>query len=239
MSRFLPALLLLPALLSAQPRKLVVISIDGLDARFLTDPALHIKTPNIRRLMQTGASASVVGVAPSETLSSAMSIVTGVTPDEHGGMALKKPTLWQEGDKGGLKIASVYWPLVSNADVAFNFPPDPDKPTGNAVPFESIAEKSVPPGVADRVESMFHNFEKQVWDDSSAAQASAWVLTNGAPDLLLVQFTDLASEQRQTPGLSVYARESLENDDDLIGQILAKLPKESIVALVSLSLIHI
>jgi hypothetical protein len=51
--------------------------------------------------------------------------------------------------------------------------------------------------------------------------------------LLFVDFSEVDSEQRDTGALSVYAREMLENDDDLIGQIEAAAPPGSVVALIS------
>jgi hypothetical protein len=56
--RFHLAVLALPFLLFAQParkagsHKLVVISVAGLDARFLTEPATRVKIPNIRKLIR-------------------------------------------------------------------------------------------------------------------------------------------------------------------------------------------
>jgi predicted AlkP superfamily phosphohydrolase/phosphomutase len=70
--RLLFAALALPLLHAAQAHgQLLVVSIDGLDARFLNDPALRVKVPNIRRLMREGANAAVIGVAPPETRPSA------------------------------------------------------------------------------------------------------------------------------------------------------------------------
>ena len=48
-----------------------------------------------------------------------------------------------------------------------------------------------------------------------------------------MQLTDVESEQRATTALGVYAREALENDDELIGQILAAIPPGTVAALVS------
>ena len=108
--------------------KLLVISIDGLDARFLSDPALKVKAPNIRRLMREGASATVIGVAPSETWPSDVSLVTGVSPWQHGIVSndqtgpLKIPALWDVAAQSGLSVATIYWPVTANAGVAFDFP---------------------------------------------------------------------------------------------------------------------
>jgi len=127
-------------------------------------------------------------------------------------------------ERSGLKVANVFFP---GSNFAFDFP----EVKGNQ--FDAVAQKSSPAGVIDKIEAMFPRFQKELWDDSSSTQAGAWVLATGSPDLLAVHLTDVESEQRGTGALSVYAREALENDDDLIGQMLAKMPKGTIVAIVS------
>jgi hypothetical protein len=206
--RFLFPALLLPALIFAQPphtqppHKLVVIAIDGFDARFLNDPSLHVKIPNIRALARKGVSASVMGIG-----TPAVDLLAG--------------------ERGGLKVATVFVRVIPGLTPAFDFP------DAGSNQFEAVAQKSTPAGVVDRVEAMFPRFQKELWDDSSSAQAATYILTTGAPDLLVVHFTDVEAEQKGTGALSVYARETLENDDELIGQILAKLPADTIVAIVS------
>ena len=54
---------------AAQDRKLLVISIDGLDHRYLKDrDTLKLRTPNLRKLIDSGAFADgVVGIVPTVT----------------------------------------------------------------------------------------------------------------------------------------------------------------------------
>ena len=72
-SRWLPRIALISALsalsAAAAGRPLVVISIDGLDHRYLRDrDQLGLLIPNLRRLIQTGAWADgVLGVVPTVT----------------------------------------------------------------------------------------------------------------------------------------------------------------------------
>jgi predicted AlkP superfamily pyrophosphatase or phosphodiesterase len=240
----------LPVILAAQPpHKLLVISIDGLDARFLNDPALRVKAPNIRKLLKDGASATVIGVVPSDSWPSHASIVTGVSPWQNGitvdnlpakpgdaffsATALKTPPLWDLASKAGLRVATVYWPSTLGAHVAFDFPEYWQNRQGNAVPFDAIAAKCTPPGIADRVSQMFPQFDKQLWDDTSSADAAMYLLSAEHPDVILVHMADMDAEQRETTALSIYAREILENDDDLIGQILKQLAPGTVVALLS------
>ena len=230
-------------------RKLVVISIDGMDARFLNEPALRLKVPNMRRLMKDGASATVVGVAPSETWPAHASLVTGVSPWQHGiianippgkaddryfsASALKTETLWDAAGKAGLKVATLYWPSTLGAKVAFDFPEYWQERKGNAVPYDAIEQKATPAGIGVRVAKMFPSFEKELWDDSSSANAALFLLNSEKPDVVFLHMAEADAEQHETTALSIYAREILENDDDLIGQILRSLAPGTLVALVS------
>lgn len=240
MLRFRPAalaVLAVPALLLAQPahkagsRRLLVISVAGLDERFLTAPASRVKAPNIRKLIRQGTSASgVIGVAPSDTWPSQIALVTGIPP---AGNDVTGTPLWQAASKSGLKTAAVYWPGTLGAAIGFDFPAAKEPPRDHNVPFADVAGKASPPGIVDRIEKASPGFQKELWDDSSAARAAVYLLRVEKPDLLLVQFTDVDSEQRETTALGVYARDALENDDDLIGQIVAAAPAGTVVALVS------
>ncbi|HVW87436.1 MAG TPA: ectonucleotide pyrophosphatase/phosphodiesterase [Bryobacteraceae bacterium] len=244
------AALVLPAVLAAQPvQKLLIISIDGFDARFLSNPALRVKMPNTRRLMRDGASATVIGVAPSDSWPSHASIVTGVAPWQHGVVANARPgapgqrffesssikteTLWDAATKKGLRTATIYWPGTVGAGVAFDFPEYWEERQGNAIPMAPIAQKSTPAGIIDRVSQMFPPFDKQLWDDSSSADAALYLLSSEKADVVFVHMAEADAEQHDTGALSIYAREILENDDDMIGQILAKAAPGTLVALVS------
>jgi len=248
--RFLLAVLAAQCLFAAPPtHKLVVISIGGLDARFLNEPVLKVKAPNIRKLMKEGASATVVGVAPSTSWPSQASLVTGVSPWQNGitvpdlpakpgdrffsSSAIRTETLWDAASAAGLKTASVYWPSTAGARIAFDLPVYWETRRNNAVPMEGVIGKATPPGIADRVTKMFPAFQKELWDDTSSTDAAVYLLSTEQPDVLFVHFADIEAEQHDTTALSIYAREILENDDDLIGQILKSVPQGTVVALVS------
>jgi predicted AlkP superfamily pyrophosphatase or phosphodiesterase len=224
----IPALLLAQSVPKRAPRRLLVISVAGLDARLLTDSPARVKIPNIRKLIRQGTSAGgVIGVAPSDTWSSAISLVTGVPPAEDGS------PIWQAASKSGLRTAAVYWPNTMGAEIGFNFPVSREFQQKTDIPFDSVAQKASPAGIIDRVEAASPGFQKELWDDTSAARAAEYLLRVEKPDLLLVELTDIDSEQRETGALSIYARDALANDDDLIGQILAAAPAGTVVALVS------
>src|ERR1700710_306832 len=65
---------------------LVIVSVDGLDNRYLTNAdKMGLKIPNIRRLMLEGQTAAgVIGVVPTITWPSHTTIITGADPVAHG-----------------------------------------------------------------------------------------------------------------------------------------------------------
>ncbi len=224
--------LILPALLLAQPahkpdaRKLLVICIAGLDARFLAEPPSRVKIPNLRKLARGSfVAGGVVGVAPSDTVPSELSLLTGVLPSEQ---AVSLP---EAAAKDGLKVAAVYWPNTGHAQLAFNFPQTPQQ--ARDVAFDAVAQKSSPTGVIDTIEKAIPGFQKELWDDSSSASAAIWLLQNRKADVLFVHLSDIDAEQRETGALGLYSRQALDNDDELIGRILAAVPPGMTVALVS------
>jgi hypothetical protein len=225
--RFSFAVLLLTAVLPLSAHKLVIIDIDGLDARFFTDPSLHVKIPVLRKLARDGVVMTVRGVAPSDSWSAAASLVTGVVPSS------KSQTLWQAAEEAGLKTALVAWPATGPSDAPFVFPGHPEARTARATVFDDVVSRSSPKDLAERIDRDSAGFVRSVWDDESAAHAALYLLNTEKPDLLLTFLSDANSEQHQTLALSIYARDVLENDDDLIGQIIARLPADTVVAIVS------
>ncbi len=182
--------------------------------------------------MRDGAvAAGVIGVAPSDTAPSETALMTGLPPSEQP--PSEQAPLWRIAAKNGISTAAVYWPDSNGADLAFNFPVGHIPASGHDVQFQSVAAQSMPAGIVDTIEAAHAGFEKQLWDDTSSARAASWLLQNRKADLVLVSFTDVDSLERETGALSIYARDALESDDDLIGQMLAASAPGTIVALVS------
>src|SRR6202040_2301390 len=90
MRTFLLALLA-TSLAAKQP--LVVISVDGLDDRYLLDAdRMGLKIPNLRRMIREGqVSRGVIGVVPTVTWPSHTTIITGVDPIVHGILGNQRP----------------------------------------------------------------------------------------------------------------------------------------------------
>lgn len=225
----------------AQSHKLVVISIAGLDARYLNEAdRLHLKIPVLRRLMRQGAVADgVTTVMPGDGWAAHTSILTGVAPSQHGILTAASPvavphsrTLWQAAADAHLKTASIYWPATVNASIDFNCPEYWETSEAADLPFDPIAQKCTP-GLVQRISSVYPGFSKTLWNDATAVDALLYLLQYEQPDLMLVRLADLEAEEHETGALSIYSREILENQDEWLGQTLAKLPAHSLVAIVS------
>ncbi|MGA2887823.1 MAG: ectonucleotide pyrophosphatase/phosphodiesterase [Terracidiphilus sp.] len=144
--KLVPVLLLVSALIqSSHAAPVLMISIDGLKPEYVTQADAHgMKVPYLRTLIRDGVYAEgVVGVWPTVTYPSHTTLVTGVSPAEHGiysnlefdpeqrysgawnwyAAQIRVPTLWQVAHQAGLRTASVGWPVsVGATDVDYLIP---------------------------------------------------------------------------------------------------------------------
>jgi predicted AlkP superfamily pyrophosphatase or phosphodiesterase len=117
-----------PALAAGKPDTLILVSIDGFRADYLT----RHKTPVIAALAAVGVSASMRPSYPSLTFPNHYTLVTGLRPDHHGIVdnTMDDPVLghftmqhsedprwwneaqplWVTADEQGLKTATMFWP---------------------------------------------------------------------------------------------------------------------------------
>jgi predicted AlkP superfamily pyrophosphatase or phosphodiesterase len=124
---------------------LLLISIDGLSPRYITEADKHgLKIPNLRRILRDGAHATGVrGVLPTVTYPTHTTMLTGVPPAKHGihsnvtfdpqrinqggwywyAEDVRSPTLWQAASDAGYVVGSVAWPVsVGAAGVHYLIP---------------------------------------------------------------------------------------------------------------------
>jgi predicted AlkP superfamily pyrophosphatase or phosphodiesterase len=122
-----------------------MISVDGLKPEYVLEAdARGLNIPYLRSLVSEGVYADgVIGVWPTITYPSHTTLVTGVSPAEHGIVAnlefdpqrrfkeswfwyaqqIRVPTLWQAAHAAGLATASVGWPVsVGARDVDYLIP---------------------------------------------------------------------------------------------------------------------
>ena len=241
----------LPAQSEPAHRKLMVLSIDGLDWRYIRDrEKLGLKIPNITRLLKKSQWADgVVGVWPTVTWPSHTSLITGVRPDQHGILnnargaldpalsywsaeKLKARTLWQCVGEAGLTTAAVTWPVTMNAKITWNLPEVFLRRNGGSMDLEAV-EKYATPGLVAEIARADPSFPQQWVDDRTRTIATLYLFKTKKPDLLLTHLVDLDSDAHDRGPYTPDADATLERSDQLIGEIVKALPKGYDFALVS------
>jgi predicted AlkP superfamily pyrophosphatase or phosphodiesterase len=176
-------------------------------------------------------------------------MITGVRPEQHGILNNRRPrseggeyywdvsllkarTLWHATRDGGLKSAAITWPVTVDAAIDYKLPEYFKRRNGGAMDLETIATKATP-GLVDKIAARFPSFRQQWMDDRTRTQAAVYILSELKPDLLLLHYVDHDSEAHERGPFSPEALAILEYTDELIGKLIAAVPKDSVVALVS------
>jgi predicted AlkP superfamily pyrophosphatase or phosphodiesterase len=236
---------------AAERRPLLVISVDGLDYRYLRDAdKLGMKIPNMRRLVREGAVAKgVIGVVPTVTWPSHTTIISGVAPHAHGILGNRRPkseggeyywstsllktkTLLDAARAAGLKSAAITWPVTVDAPVDYNLPEYFQKRNGGAMDLPSIESKGTP-GIVKEIVERFPSFAQFWMDDRTRALATIFFLERKKPDLTLLHFVDHDAAAHEHGPFSREAKAAMEYTDELIGDMLKAAPKDLVIALVS------
>ena len=235
----------------AAPHRLIVISVDGLDWRYIRDRvAMGLKIPTLRKLLAISLVADgVVGVWPTITWPSHTSMLTGVPPDVHGILAnasgvpdpalsywswkkIKVPTLTQCLAQSGHTIGAVNWPVTVDAAINWNLPEVYARRNGDSSDMDTV-DRFGTPGLVAELTRAYPSFNEQWLDDRSRAQAVIYLLKTKKPDLMLLHLAELDTEEHEGGPFTPHADAVIERSDELIGDILKVLPKTYDVALVS------
>ena len=225
----------------AQPRHVLVISVDGLGASLYDRLAGKTHISNLPRLRREGSYAEgVVGVYPTVTYPSHTTIVTGRTPAEHGiysnlssrqpgkdlqqwfwfADAIKSPTLWDEARAHHLTTGAVFWPVTAGAPIDWDVPEiwAPQKPL--QVDPTYIAKYSTPGILFQALLEMGPPRPGQELDVTRSGLA-AFILKKYKPNLLLVHLCDLDGEEHESGPDSPQTAATLEKIDAHVGELLA------------------
>jgi len=193
--------------------------------------------------------AGITGVYPTVTWSSHTTLITGVTPAEHGILSnrrprteggdyywdvslLKRQTLWEKAGAAGLRTAAITWPVTVGARIDFNLPEYFQKRRGGAMDLPSIESKATP-GLVEKISRVFPSFAQEWMDDRTRTLATVYLLKYEKPDLILLHLVDHDAEAHETGPFSRESGAILEYTDELIGEMLRAKPREMVVAVVS------
>jgi predicted AlkP superfamily pyrophosphatase or phosphodiesterase len=248
---FLAALITAGDAAPAPKSKLLVLSIDGLDWRYLRDrDALGLKIPNIRKLLARSEVADGVrGVWPTITWPSHTSMITGVRPDQHGILAnaalpldpalsywsakkIKVPTLTQCLMRQGRTTGAVNWPVTMDADLTWNLPEAYARRSGDSSDMDTV-DRFGTPGLVAEIGRAMPSFPQEWLDDRSRTLAAVFLLRQKQPDLLLVHLAELDSAAHEESPFVPHVNAVVERTDELIGDIIKAMPRNYRLALVS------
>lgn len=203
-------------------RPVLLVSIDGFSPDSLLGPEKdRLNLPVLRGLLREGSHAErVVNVNPTVTNPNHTTLVTGVSPVEHGVFnnrpfaataslpesysryeAIKVPTLWSAAKEAGLRTASLYWPVTRGAA-----PIDINISSGDS------------------------------GDDEQITLDAVRIITEYQPHLLTVHYVSHDKEQHAHGPGSAEGRAALERIDREIGKLVAAHRAQSpqgVIAIVS------
>jgi predicted AlkP superfamily pyrophosphatase or phosphodiesterase len=247
------------SVVSAAP--LVVISIDGLQPSYVTQADKYgLKVPVLRSFMRDGTYASGVnGVLPTVTYPSHTTLLTGVTPAEHGistnlafdplntnqegwnwyATDIKVPTLWSATADAKLTSASISWPVtIGETHVTWLLPEY--WRASNADDLKAMRPLARPLGLQESLERELGPYIDGNTDtipgDEIRTRFTVQLLKEKHPDFLAVHLIALDETEHEDGPFQTTAFATLESLDAMIGKIresaLAVNPK-TIVAVVS------
>ena len=231
----------------AEARPVLLISVDGLrPGDVLEADARGIALPNLGQLVAEGAHArGVVGVLPTFTLPSHVTLLTGVSPAKHGvlnnltfkpsdaggapgyGLAsvVKVPTLWDAAHARGIGTASVNWPVSLGASAidanVSNYFVQP----GSTQDDDRTNRLLSTPGLVDALERSIGPLSLTPRHDAAGEEQdlhiAEQIIKTRRPGLTTVHFSAVdEAEHRFGPG-SAEARAVLATIDGYIGRLVA------------------
>jgi predicted AlkP superfamily pyrophosphatase or phosphodiesterase len=222
----------------ADPRHVVVISIDGLKPSVYNDSGPS-KVPTLRRIAQEGVFATaVLGVTPTVTYPSHTTMVTGVPPTVHGiynnrildpeetsnaswywyARDVKVPTLYGAVKARGLTTAAVSWPVTVDADIDYLMP-EFGGVTRHPRWLDLMRALSKPRNLLDNYEAQGTPLAWPMTDDDRTGLA-AWIFRTYRPNLLLLHIFATDDAQHAFGPGSPEALAAIEGADGKVQQMI-------------------
>jgi len=231
---------------------LVMISIDGLKPEYVTEAdirGLHI--PYLRSLLRDGAYAEgVTGVWPTVTYPSHTTLLTGVSPFEHGvynnlefdpgqdfsrawywyADEIRVPTLWHAAHQAGLRTASVGWPVsVGATDVDYLIPEywrgTSSSGVLNPSDSELLAALSRPDTLLRQLQPALGTYMKgnitTIDGDEIKTRYSLEILHQQKPAFMSIHLSSLDETEHEYGPFSAEANKDLERIDEMVSRLSA------------------
>jgi predicted AlkP superfamily pyrophosphatase or phosphodiesterase len=259
---FFAVSLLTSSILHAAP--VLMISIDGLKPEYVTHAAEHnLRIPTLQRFLKEGTYAdAVLAVLPTVTYPDHTTLITGAWPAEHGiynnalfdpdhklagawywyASSIKVPTLWDAAHLGGIRTASVSWPVSVNATSVDTLIPEYwrtlSPPEGANPQDRSLLEAiSRPDGMLAEMQQRLGPYmqgnETTIQGDETRARFSLDILEHQKPGFITIHLSSLDEAEHLSGPFSAEANQTLETIDGLVEQLMEAAlkndPKTTIV----------
>jgi len=225
---------------------LLVVSVDGLKPEYLgRADELGLSVPHLRELYATSLRASVRGVLLTSTYPSHTTLVTGVSPAEHGIMAnqpfdpyqrqpfrwfwyaedMRVPALWDVAAAAGHTVAAVSWPVTVGAkSIRYNIP---DFTGTRSDDDAKMIRAWAGPEFMDQLAAQAGPF----LTDAALGTTRDWcrtryliaIIENYRPTVVFGHFVGADTAQHKHGPFTSEAHAALEEIDVMIGQLVATM----------------
>ena len=228
-----------------------MISVDGMKPEYVTAADQHgLQVPFLRSLMAHGTYASVTGVWPTITYPSHTTLVTGVSPAEHGivnnlefdprrkfsdswfwyAQQIKVPTLWSAARRARLRTASVGWPAtVGSTDIDFLIPeywrifhPTEDLNPTDRLLIEALSR---PEGMVARMQRALGPYlmgnDTSLAADETKTRFALEILRERKPAFMTVHLSSLDEIEHEHGPFSTEANAHAEAIDGMLSRLVA------------------
>ena len=229
---------------AASQDRVVLITIDGLAAFYLSDPQASL--PTLRRLASEGAQAEALRVAnPSTTWPNHTTLITGVYPDTHSvlfngklvrggpgqpvrieaeldqGGLIAVPTIYDQLHRLGYHTAAINWPCTRGGlTLDDNFPDTPDR-IGQTTP--RLRAELIRAGILDDAQEESFAKKSAAAHDQTWTAAARHILQARPPNLLLLHLLSTDVIQHRYGPQSPAAYSAIALADAQVGEVLREL----------------
>lgn len=228
----------------------LMISIDGMKPEYVTEADTHgLRVPFLRSLMRDGAYADgVTGVWPTNTYPSHTTLLTGVSPAQHGiynnaefdperrfagswywyAPQIRTTTLWQAAHAAGLRTASVGWPVSVGATSVDYLIPEYWRISGpsdsqNPSDRELIAALSRPDTMLAQMQDQLGPYlmgnDTNLAGDEIKTRYALQILQKQKPALMTIHLSSLDESEHEHGPFSVEANKTLEAIDSMVSRL--------------------
>lgn len=246
------ALLTLAASGAVLAAPVLIISVDGMKPEYvLQADSRGLKIPYLRSLVSQGVYADgVIGVWPTVTYPSHTTLITGVSPAEHGildnlqfdpqrhfdeawfwyAQQIRVPTLWEAAHSAGMATASVGWPVTVGATTIDYLIPEYWRITGatedlNPSDRYLMATVSRPLGLLEQLQASVGPYmmgnDTSLHGDEIKTRFAVEIIRQHKPVFMTVHLSSLDDAEHAYGVFSEQANQDLESIDGMLLRLAA------------------